>query len=186
MITFINECQLELIRGDIVSQEVDAIVNAANSDLAGGGGVDGAIHRASGPSVMNETDTKYPDGCLTGSAVATAAGNLSAKFIFHAVGPIWEGGQQGEPELLASAYRSCLELASKHRCRSIAFPAISTGVYGYPPDLASRTALKEVANYLQQRGEPALVRVVLFDEGAFGAWSCALGELIKNYASSKK
>ena len=112
----IHHCRIELIRGDITEQEVDAIVNAANASLAGGGGVDGAIHRHGGPAIMRETDEKYPHGCPTGSAVATGAGNLKARFVFHAVGPRWKGGTANEPELLRSACRTCLELAAKHDC----------------------------------------------------------------------
>jgi len=174
MLATFNECRLELILGDITDQEVDAIVNAANSDLAGGGGVDGAIHHVGGPLLMNQTDTRYPEGCPTGSAVMTDAGNLKAKYVYHAVGPIWEGGREGEPELLATAYRRCLELAIEHRCGSIAFPAISTGIYGYPLDLAAEQSLSTVIDFFVTRGGPALVRFVLFDRGAFGAFAHAL------------
>ena len=134
----INNCRMELLRGDITDQEVDAIVNAANASLAGGGGVDGAIHRRGGPTIMQETDKKHPNGCPTGSAVASGAGNLKAQFVFHAVGPQWRGGNANEPELLRSAYQTCLELAITHDCRSIAFPSISTGVYGYPIQQAAQ------------------------------------------------
>src|SRR5262249_5178616 len=120
---------LELVQGDITRQEVDVLVNAANSHLAGGGGVDGAIHLAAGLAVMEETRQRYPLGCPTGDAVVTGAGNLPVKFVFHAVGPVWRGGLQGEPELLRSVYRRCLELAGQQKCRSIAFPSISTGAY---------------------------------------------------------
>jgi O-acetyl-ADP-ribose deacetylase len=171
MLAQIHDCRLELVQGDITRQEVDAIVNAANSQLAGGGGVDGAIHRAGGPSIMEETDRLYPDGCPTGSAVATTAGTLAAKYIFHAVGPVWQGGRKQEPELLAGAYRRCLELAVSHGCESIAFPAISTGVYGYPMDLAAECAILTVREFLAQKGRPALVRFVLFGEGAYGAFA---------------
>ena len=173
----INGQTLELARGDITLQEVDAIVNAANSRLAGGGGVDGAIHRRGGRSIMTETDSKYPDGCPTGSAVISVAGNLSAKYVIHAVGPVWAGGSSGEAELLAGAYRRCLELAVEHDCRSIAFPAISTGVYGYPMDQAARAALGTAIDFLNQNGKPELVRFVLFHAGAYGAFAAALEEL---------
>ena len=181
MIVKIGLSTLELVQGDVASQEVDAIVNAANSALAGGAGVDGAVHRAAGPSLMEETRAKYPHGCPTGSAVATAAGNLSAKFVFHAVGPIWRGGQKGEPEQLAAAYRRCLELAVEHECRSIAFPAISTGAYGYPRDLAAEVSLGEVREFLNAPGErsPLLVRFVLFDGGAFGAYARVLESMVR-------
>src|SRR5690606_14741169 len=124
MFVMIGACRLELLQGDITRQQVDAIVNAANSDLAGGGGVDGAMHRAGGPTLMSETREKFPDGCPTGSAVPTSGGKLPVKFVFHAVGPIWRGGQDGEPELLRSTFQKCLELAVEHHCDSLAFPAI--------------------------------------------------------------
>src|SRR2546423_1177395 len=113
----IKTATIELVQGDITRQEVNAIVNAANSRLAGGGGVDGAIHRRGGPSIMQETSERYPDGCATGSAVITSAGNLPAKHVIHAVGPVWSGGERGEAELLAAAFRRSLQLAVKHRCQ---------------------------------------------------------------------
>lgn len=174
MVVVFNECRLELVLGDITEQRVDAIVNAANSALAGGGGVDGAIHRAAGPDVMTETSTRYPEGCPTGAAVATGGGQLPIKYLFHAVGPVWRGGGQGEPRQLTSAYHSCLELAATHRCRSVAFPAISTGVYGYPMDLAAEIAIGTVRNYFESKGQPATVKFVLFDRGAYGAFSRVL------------
>lgn len=169
-----GECRLELAKGDITRQRVDAIVNAANADLAGGGGVDGAIHYEGGPELMNETDRRYPNGCPTGSAVATGAGRLPSKFVFHAVGPIWEGGQSGESELLASAYRRCLELAVAFDCNSIAFPALSTGAYGYPKDLAAEVSLNTAQEFLGIHNKPGLVRFVLFDEGSYGAYARVL------------
>jgi O-acetyl-ADP-ribose deacetylase (regulator of RNase III) len=171
-------CQLELAQGDITQQAVDALVNAANSQLAGGGGVDGAIHRAAGPGLLDETRRRYPRGCPTGSAVETAAGNLRAKHVFHAVGPVWRGGQQGEAGALAGAYRRCLELALEHGCDSIAFPAISTGVYGYPKDLAATNSLGVVRDFLREKQRPALVRFVLFDGGTYGAYARVLESLI--------
>jgi O-acetyl-ADP-ribose deacetylase (regulator of RNase III) len=169
--------KLELTQGDITTQEVDAIVNAANADLAGGGGVDGAIHRAAGPILMEQTQVRYPRGCPTGEAVVTDAGRLPARFVFHAVGPVWEGGLRGEPALLAGAYRHCLELARQHACQGIAFPAISTGVYGYPKDLAAQISLTTVRDFLEKHGEPALVRFVLFDGGTYGAYARVLETL---------
>ncbi len=171
---------LELTQGDITLQSADAIVNAANSALAGGGGVDGAIHRRGGPSLMAETNRRYPLGCPTGDAVVTSAGDLSAKFVFHAVGPIWHGGHQGEPEALQSAYRRCLELARQHDCRTIAFPALSTGAFGYPRDLAADHSLHEIRRFLlASPEEPALtVRVVLFDSGAYAAFARVLETLL--------
>ena len=177
MQTIINGQTLELQQGDITAQEVDAIVNAANSRLAGGGGVDGAIHRRGGPQIMSETDAKYPGGCPTGSAVISGAGKLPAKYVIHAVGPIWRGGGKDEETLLAGAYRRCLELAVEHDCRSVAFPALSTGAYGYPIDQAARVSLSTAIDFLNAHGCPELVRFVLFDAGAYGAFAAALGEL---------
>jgi O-acetyl-ADP-ribose deacetylase (regulator of RNase III) len=177
MLVQFGACCLELVQGDITRQVVDVIVNAANSrlaGLAGGGGVDGAVHRAAGPTLMEETRSKYPDGCPTGSAVATSGGALPAKFVFHAVGPIWRGGVSGEIDLLKSAYRRCLELATEYSCRSIAFPAISTGVYGYPIDLAAEASLSVIREFLLMEKQPPLVRFVLFDGGAFGAYARVL------------
>ncbi|MBI5758507.1 MAG: O-acetyl-ADP-ribose deacetylase [Planctomycetales bacterium] len=182
----VGNCRLELVQGDITQQTVDAIVNAANSRLAGGGGVDGAIHRAGGATLMQETRTHHPDGCPTGSAVATSGGQLPAKFVFHAVGPVWAGGQRGEPDLLASAHHRCLELAVENGCQSIAFPAISTGVYGYPTDLAAETSLATVRNFLLERHQPELVRFVLFSGGAFGAFTRALETLLASNSRSPK
>ncbi len=171
-------CLLELRRGDITDQTTDAIVNAANAALAGGGGVDRAIHRAAGPTVMAETDEKFPDGCPAGSAVPTSAGQLPNKFIFHAIGPIWGGGRKDEQGVLQSAYRSCLELAVEHECESIAFPAISTGAYRYPSDLAAQHSLEAVRDFLVEHKKPRLARFVLFSEGLYGAYAFALDELI--------
>jgi len=172
----LNGASIQLHQGDITLQEVDAIVNAANSALAGGGGVDGAIHRRGGPTIMAETDNRYPDGCPTGSAVITGAGQLNAKHVIHAVGPIWRGGNRGEADLLAGAYRRALELALEHDCRSIAFPSLSTGAYSYPVDLASRVAIATVVDFLREHGRPAVVRFVLFDAGTYGAYAAALEE----------
>src|ERR1051326_7797097 len=145
---------LRLITGDITRIPADAIVNAANSGLAGGGGVDGAIHRAGGPSIMRELDAiRAKIGhCPTGSAVVTGAGNLPAKFVFHAVGPRYRDGKHEEPELLASCYRKCLELAEEHGAQKVTFPSISTGIYGYPMADAAAIALGEVARHLSRRG----------------------------------
>lgn len=172
-----KNCELELVQGDITDQDVDAIVNAANSRLAGGGGVDGAIHRRGGPAIMEETGRRYPDGCPTGSAVITAGGNLNARFVIHAVGPVWQGGDRDEPDLLASAYRHCLELAVEHQCRSIALPSLSTGAYRYPLDLASRIALETSIAFLAQHGAPQLVRFVLFDDATLGVFEQTLNTI---------
>jgi O-acetyl-ADP-ribose deacetylase (regulator of RNase III) len=168
---------LELALGDITEQRLDAIVNAANSQLAGGGGVDGAIHRRGGPAIMAETARRYPQGCPTGSAVITAAGNLPARFVIHAVGPRWQGGLAGEAEQLAAAYRTALALAAEHKCKSVALPALSCGVYGYPVDAASRIALATTRTFLEQDPTLELARFVLFSEGILGAFAAALEEL---------
>jgi O-acetyl-ADP-ribose deacetylase len=179
MKTTINGRVLELAIGDITEQEVDAIVNAANSQLAGGGGVDGTIHRAGGPAIMEETDRRYRNGCPTGSAVISTAGDLRAKFVIHAVGPVWRGGHAGENRLLASAYRMALELAAKHDCHSVALPALSTGAYRYPLDEAARVAISTAAEFLQQLPTDSalqLVRFVLFSADALAAFQHALKE----------
>jgi O-acetyl-ADP-ribose deacetylase len=170
---------IELHQGDVALEQVDAVVNAANSRLAGGGGVDGAIHRRGGPSIMAETDARYPDGCPTGSAVISGGGNLPARYVIHAVGPVWSGGQRGEAQLLADAYRRSLELAVEHDCHSIAFPSLSTGAYRYPIDQAARVAIGATIEFLRQHGKPERVRFVLFDAGAYGAFAAALEELTR-------
>jgi O-acetyl-ADP-ribose deacetylase (regulator of RNase III) len=170
-----NNCRIELIRDDITNQVVDALVNAANASLAGGGGVDGAIHRRGGSAIMRETDEKYPNGCPTGSAVASGAGSLNAKFVFHAVGPRWKGGTAGEPDLLRCAYRTCLELAVKHGCQSMAFPSISTGIYGYPIQQAAPLAIRTVIEFLRENAETIqLVRFCLFSDADLEIYADAL------------
>ncbi|MBZ5606672.1 MAG: O-acetyl-ADP-ribose deacetylase [Acidobacteriia bacterium] len=162
--------KLRLVVGDITKIRVDAIVNAANSGLHGGGGVDGAIHRAGGPTLMRELDVirAAQGGCPTGSAVVTTAGALPAKFVFHAVGPIYRDGSHGEPDELASCYRTCLELAEQHGVRIISFPAISTGVYGYPVEEAAGIALDTVAKHLENPASGVHeVLLVLFDQGSY-------------------
>ena len=176
----VNGCTLRLVVGDIAEQKADAIVNAANADLAGGGGVDGAIHSAGGPSIMADTKNRYPDGCPVGSAVESVAGHLSAKHIFHAVGPIWRGGKEGEPAQLQAAYRACLKLAVEHGCHSIAFPAISAGAYGYPLDLAANVAIKTCTDFQKWHKAPQEVRFVLFSEGDYGAFAHSLDLQIEN------
>ena len=174
---------LKLTTGDITRVAADAIVNAANSALAGGGGVDGAIHRAGGPSIMAELDQIRAriGRCPTGGAVATAAGALPARHVFHAVGPVYRGGQHGEPELLASCYRKCFELAEEHGARSVSFPAISTGVYGYPLREAAAIAVGEAARQLE-RAEGAVEEAifVLFDRKAYDAFAEAVAELARH------
>jgi O-acetyl-ADP-ribose deacetylase len=175
----IKTAVIELVQGDITRQEVDAIVNAANSRLAGGGGVDGAIHRRGGPTIMQETGERYPDGCATGSAVITSAGNLSARHVIHAVGPFYAGGKRGVADLLAGAFRRSLELAVEHDCQSIALPALSTGAYRYPIADAAAIALDTVSQFLDQHGKPELVRFVLFDVAALDAFTAAMKALQK-------
>lgn len=171
--------RLELLQGDITRQQVDAIVNAANSALAGGGGVDGAIHRAGGPAIMEETRRKYPNGCPTGSAVITTGGNLPAKYVIHTVGPVYHGGTRGEAELLASAYRSSLQLAEQHQLTSIAFPSISTGAYSYPVEEAAEVAIATLRDYLiSNAASLRLVRMILFEERVLGAYSTVAGKLL--------
>ena len=165
---------VELVQGDITLQQVDAVVNAANGRLAGGGGVDGAIHRRGGCAIMCETDARYPDGCPTGSAVISTGGNLAAKYVIHAVGPVWSGGHRGEEALLASAYRRSLELAVENDCGSIALPALSTGAYRFPMELAAQIAIQTAVDFLREHGRPELVRFVLFDDNAYGAFVLAL------------
>jgi O-acetyl-ADP-ribose deacetylase len=153
---------IELVLGDITQQEVDAIVNAANPSLLGGGGVDGAIHRAGGPAILEECGTL--GGCAPGDAKATGAGRLPARYVIHAVGPIWRGGADGEAELLASCHRRAVELADELRCTSLAFPAISTGAYGYPVSLAAPVAVEAARQALDEHPAVALVRFVFRDE----------------------
>ncbi len=158
---------LKLLVGDITRVPADAIVNAANSALVGGGGVDGAIHRAGGPSIMRELNQirAKAGGCPTGNAVVTGAGLLPARFVFHAVGPVYRDGTHGEPELLASCYRSCLTLAEEREIETISFPSISTGAYAFPIQDAARIALREVKRHLQQEsGKLREVTFVLFTE----------------------
>ncbi len=172
----IGNCVLELVKGDITQQDTEAIVNAANEELIPGGGVDGAIHRAGGPSIAEEA-RRY-GRCPTGSAVITGAGNLKAKYVIHAVGPIWRGGNHGEPELLASAYRSALKLCLEKDINSVAFPSLSTGAYGYPLNKAARVALSTIISFLKEHQKPALVRLVLFGEDAYQTYEKALKEMM--------
>lgn len=166
---------LELVEGDITLQQVDAIVNAANSSLRGGGGVDGAIHRAGGPAILEEC--KKIGGCPTGEAVITTGGMLQARHVIHTVGPVWRGGSRGEAALLAKAYANSLALAASHRLSSIAFPSISTGAYGYPLDQAARIALATVIKHLRGDTSIATVRFVLFNRMTLEAYQTALQEL---------
>jgi O-acetyl-ADP-ribose deacetylase (regulator of RNase III) len=164
--------RLDLVLGDITAFTAEAIGNAANAELAGGGGVDGAIHRVGGPSIMAEC--RAIGGCPTGRAVVTGAGRLSAKWVIHAVGPIWRGGAAGEPELLASAYRSVLVLAAEHGVRTLALPSISTGVYGYPPNQAAPIAVRTVIWGLGRNASLERVTFVLFNSTNMEAYEKAL------------
>ena len=166
---------LEIVQGDITQQDTEAIGNAANSALAGGGGVDGAIHRTGGPTLMSELRAKYK-GCPTGSAVITRGGNLKAKYVIHAVGPRYSGSTK-DAELLSSAYRKSLELCTQNKISSIAFPSISTGIYGYPVEEASRIALRTVMDYLKEHPEIKLIRFLLFDSKTFEVYKESLKEM---------
>ena len=170
----IGSCVIELVRGDITEQRVDAIVNAANDRLAGGGGVDGAIHRAGGPEILAEC--RAIGGCATGSAVATSAGKLAASKVLHAVGPVYRDGRQGEPGLLASAYSRALELAVEHGLKTVAFPSLSTGAYGYPMEDAARVALTTVIGFVDRHSQLELIRFVLFDAPALETFERVAGE----------
>jgi len=171
----INGVTLALMRGNIVEVQADAIVNAANSGLRGGGGVDGAIHRAGGPSIMEEC--RKIGGCPTGEAVVTSAGRLAAKYVFHAVGPIYSGSLDDQ-RLLTSAYQSCLNLAEQHQVKSIAFPSLSTGIYGYPLELASPIALRTIIEHIKKPTCLQQVLMVLFGESAYKVHEQALDKLV--------
>jgi O-acetyl-ADP-ribose deacetylase len=166
--------RITVVHGDITKQTVDVIVNAANSSLLGGGGVDGAIHRAGGPSILAAClairQKKGDCPCPPGEAVITTAGNLPAKYVIHTVGPIWNGGNQGEPELLKSCYRKSLQLAVKNGARSIAFPNISTGVFRYPKDRAAAIAIHEIRTFLSINHIPEEVRFVCFEAEQAGLY----------------
>jgi O-acetyl-ADP-ribose deacetylase (regulator of RNase III) len=173
--------RMELHQGDITRLEVDAIVNAANSSLLGGGGVDGAIHRAAGPELSEEC--RLLGGCKTGQAKITKGYRLPARYVIHTVGPVWRGGRNGEPELLASCYRNSLALAVENGCRSLAFPAISCGIFGYPVEQASRIAVEETVRFLEN--EPAIEKVhfVCFSRDAVEAYKQALRPASGNVGS---
>jgi len=164
--------RIELAEGDITRHPADAIVNAANSTLLGGGGVDGAIHRAGGPAILAECRTL--GGCATGDAKATTAGELPARYVIHTVGPIWRGGNEDEDELLASCHRRSLEVAAGLGCATVAFPAISTGAFGFPVDRAARIAVRTTVDALAELPEIRLVTFVLFGRDARGAFERAL------------
>ena len=165
----IGRSKLMIVEGDITREETDAIVNAANSGLRGGGGVDGAIHRAGGPAIMEEC--RKIGYCPAGQAVITTGGNLKARHVIHTVGPVWSGGGRNEAGLLKSAYLESLKLASKKGLKSVSFPAISTGIYGYPLNEAARVALETAIDYLEEHQEIELVRFVLFGKPMFDVFA---------------
>ena len=172
----IGASALELVEGDITKQDTEAIVNAANSSLLGGGGVDGAIHRAGGPQILEEC--KKVGGCPTGEARITNGGRLAARWVIHTVGPVYRDGKHGEADLLAGAYRNSLRLASERGIKTVAFPSISTGAYGYPLTEAARIALTTVLEYLRTHPEISAVRFVLFGQGALRPYEAVLDELL--------
>ena len=169
--------KIRLVQGDITKESTDAIVNAANPTLLGGGGVDGAIHRTGGPAILDECKAirASQGGCSPGEAVVTTGGLLSARYVIHTVGPVWRGGEKGEPDILGSCYRNCLRLAAEKGLQSIAFPSIGTGAYGYPVEEAAPVALSAVATFLRKEEKaPGLVRFVLFDVETFRTYREAL------------
>lgn len=180
MKTQIAQTDLELIQGDITQAAVDAVVNAANSELIGGGGVDGAIRRAGGDAIEQACAEirEREGGCPTGEAVITTGGNLHAKYVIHTVGPVWKGGNSGEPELLASCYKESLQLAVENGVQSVAFPSISTGIFGYPTEKAASVALTAVRDFVEQNDTaPASVQFILFDDATYTCYTDALHTL---------
>ncbi len=179
----INQARLSIIQGDITEQATDAIVNAANSSLMGGGGVDGAIHRAGGPTILEECKQIVSrQGRLpTGKAVITSGGNLKARFVIHTVGPIWHGGNKGESELLASAYQESLKVAAENNLSSVSFPSISTGAYAYPVAEAAEVTIKTITTFLKKQTTSIKeVVFVLFNSDAFASYLSALGKIVKD------
>lgn len=174
----INKSTLELVEGNITEQSTEAVVNPANRTLLGGGGVDGAIHRAGGPRIMEEC--RKLGGCDSGDARITTGGNLPSPYVIHTVGPVYRDGRHKEADLLARAYKRSLEVAEENGIRTIAFPSISTGAYGYPLDKAAEIALRTVIDYLKQHSGITLVRFVLYGQKSFKAFSDALGELAES------
>jgi len=178
----VGRAKVCILQGDITEMNTDAIVNAANPSLMGGGGVDGAIHRKGGPKILEECKkiraTEYPDGLPTGKAVITTGGNLKARYVIHTVGPVWRGGNEGEPELLAEAYRNSLKLAVSKGLKTIAFPSISTGAYGYPIEKACRVALTTVKEFLEKENQLEKVVLVLFSRRDFEIYIEAAKEIL--------
>ena len=178
----IGKATVRLVRGDITEMETDAIVNAANSSLMGGGGVDGAIHSKGGPKILEECKriraTEWPQGLPTGKAVITSGGNLKAKHVIHTVGPVWRGGNHGEPELLAQAYQNSLRLAVSKGLKTVAYPSISTGAYGYPVEEACRVALKAIKDFLEKEDNLAEVVFVLFSEHDLKTYAEGMKEFV--------
>jgi O-acetyl-ADP-ribose deacetylase (regulator of RNase III) len=178
----VGKAKISLVQGDITEMETDVIVNAANPSLMGGGGVDGAIHRKGGPKILEECKqiraTQWPNGLPTGKAVITTGGNLKANYVIHTVGPIWRGGKSGEPELLAEAYKNSLALASSKGLKTIAFPSISTGAYGYPIEKACKVALRTVKEFLEKENKLEEVVFVLYTKHDFEVYKEAAKEIL--------
>ena len=179
MVKTIHNTKVSLIQGDITRQDTDAIVNAANSGLMGGGGVDGAIHRAGGPAILEDCKKIVANkGRLpAGQAVTTTGGKMKTRHVIHTVGPVWHGGKKGEPETLASAYHQSLKVAVENGLKTVSFPSISTGIYGYPVDKAAQVALEAIADFLKQDTRLEEIVFVLFDSRTFEAYQRALGKL---------
>ena len=175
----INNTEFSVVRGGVLAQDVDAIVNAANTAMKGGGGVDGAIHRAAGPGLLAELIKKAPTGAKTGSVVVTGAHNLTQNFIFHTPGPVWRGGKNGEPDKLADCYRNSCVAADERQLTSLAFCSISTGIYGYPLAQAAPLALQTVVDYLNSHPDTTLTRIVfaMYQQDEFDAFTAALARL---------
>ncbi|MGD0495882.1 MAG: O-acetyl-ADP-ribose deacetylase [Candidatus Bathyarchaeia archaeon] len=178
----VRNAKIRLVQGDITDLDADAIVNAANPTLMGGGGVDGAIHRKGGPTILEEckriTASKWPNGLPTGKSVITSGGDLRAKHVIHTVGPIWHGGSHSEPGLLADAYKNSLKLAASKKLKTLALPSISTGAYGYPAEKASRTALTTVKQFLERESTLREITFVLFTEHDFKVYNEAANEIL--------
>jgi O-acetyl-ADP-ribose deacetylase (regulator of RNase III) len=178
----VRNAKIRLVQGDITDVDADAIVNAANPTLLGGGGVDGAIHRRGGPTILEECKriraSEWPNGLPTGKAVITSGGSLRAKHVIHTVGPVWHGGSRGEPGLLADAYENSLELAASKKLKKVAFPSISTGAYGYPVEKASRTAITTVKQFLENESALREITFVLLSEHDFKVYKEAADEIL--------